>query len=55
MARRYKKSDSGRYVVSLMRAFPPLGLRPGSANVTEATLKKMLDEEGLVSNVVPAP
>lgn len=54
MARAYPKSKSGRYDVDINRTFAPLRLKPGRANVTEAVLKAMLAEEGLVANVVPA-
>jgi hypothetical protein len=53
MARRYPKSQSGRYDVTLTRPFTHLGFtyRPGAVNVREGLLKTMLDEEGLVANV----
>lgn len=57
MARRYPKSDDGRYRVTLTRPFPHLGFtyKPGGeVNVREGLLKVMLDEEGLVANVVPS-
>jgi hypothetical protein len=56
MARRYPKSGNGRYRVTLTRPFPHLGFtyKPGEVDVREGLLKVMLDEEGLVANVIPS-
>lgn len=51
---RYRKSANGRYRATLTRTFPYKGFiyKPGEVTVREGLLKAMLDEEGLVANVV---
>lgn len=57
MARRYRKSDSGNYRVDLTRVWPHDGFdyKPGARLiVSEALLKLMLEEDGLVADVQPS-
>lgn len=56
MARRYPKSDSGRFRVTLTRPHPCHGIvyRPGAVTVSERFLKELLDEDGLVADVLPS-
>lgn len=55
MARR-PKSANGRYIVMLSRPFTHLGFtyKPGRVDASEALLKVMSEEEGLVANVIPS-